>query len=91
MKLDIIASNRFRKDVKLARKRGLKLDALEKIVDMLAEQLPLAAKYRDHALTGEYANFRECHIEPDWLLVYRQDFDALKLFLFRTGSHSDLF
>ena len=91
MKLDIIASNRFRKDVKLARKRGLKLDALEKIVDMLAEQLPLAAKYRDHALTGEYANFRECHIEPDWLLVYRQDFDSLKLFLFRTGSHSDLF
>ncbi len=91
MKLDIIASNRFRKDVKLARKRGLKLDALEKIVDMLAEQLPLAAKYHDHALTGEYANFRECHIEPDWLLVYRQDFDALELFLFRTGTHSDLF
>ena len=91
MKLDIIASNKFRKDLRLARKRGLKLDTLEKIVDMLAEKLPLAPKYRDHALTGEYASFRECHIEPDWLLVYRQDLDALELFLFRTGTHSALF
>ena len=91
MKLDIIVSNRFRKDLKLAKKRGLTLDKLETVVEMLANQIPLTAKYRDHALTGNYTNFRECHIEPDWLLIYRQDFDVLKLFLFRTGSHADLF
>lgn len=91
MKLDIIASNRFRKDLKLAKKRGLPLAKLEAVVEMLANQVPLDAKYRDHALTGNYSEFRECHIEPDWLLIYRQETDALELFLFRTGSHSDLF
>ena len=93
MSLDIIASNRFRKDLKMARKRGLKLGKLEAVVDCLANLVPLDAKYRDHALSGNYSAFRECHIEPDWLLVYRQDIDALELFLFlfRTGSHSDLF
>lgn len=91
MKLDIIASNKFRKDVKLAKKRGLSLDKLELVVETLANQIPLDKKYKDHALTGNYATFRECHIEPDWLLIYRQDLDVLELFLFRTGSHSDLF
>ncbi|WP_297025701.1 type II toxin-antitoxin system YafQ family toxin [uncultured Dialister sp.] len=91
MSLDIIASNRFRKDLKNARKRGLNLDKLTAVVDLLADQIPLDARYRDHALSGNYSAFRECHIEPDWLLVYRQDLDALELFLFRTGSHSDLF
>lgn len=91
MKLDIIASNRFRKDLKLAKKRGLSLAKLEAVVEMLANQVPLDAKCRDHALTGNYSEFRECHIEPDWLLIYRQEIDALELFLFRTGSHSDLF
>lgn len=91
MKLDIIASNRFRKDLKLAKKRGLRLDKLESIIDTLANQQPLDSKYRDHALVGNYEGFRECHIEPDWLLIYRQDVYALELFLFRTGTHSDLF
>lgn len=91
MSLDIIASNRFRKDLKNARKRGLNLDKLTAVVDLLADQIPLDARYRDHALSGNYSAFRECHIDPDWLLVYRQDPDALELFLFRTGSHSDLF
>lgn len=91
MKLDIIASNRFRKDLKLAKKRGLSLDKLELVVETLANQVPLDKKYKDHTLTGNYAEFRECHIEPDWLLIYRQDLDVLELFLFRTGSHSDLF
>lgn len=91
MKLDIIASNRFRKDLKLAKKRGLSLNKLELVVETLANQVPLDKKYKDHALTGNYAEFRECHIEPDWLLIYRQDLDVLELFLFRTGSHSDLF
>ena len=91
MKLEIIASNRFRKDLKLARKRGLKLEKLDAVVEILANQLPLDTRYRDHALTGNYGDFRECHIEPDWLLIYRQDEGVLELFLFRTGSHSDLF
>ncbi|MEE0339234.1 type II toxin-antitoxin system YafQ family toxin [Acidaminococcus fermentans] len=91
MKLEIIASNKFRKDLKLAWKRGLKLEKLNAVVEMLANQLPLDIRYRDHALTGDYGDFRECHIEPDWLLIYRQDEDVLELFLFRTGSHSDLF
>lgn len=91
MRLEIIASNKFRKDLKLARKRGLKLEKLDAVVERLANQLPLDTRYRDHALTGNYGDFRECHIEPDWLLIYRQDEDVLELFLFRTGSHSDLF
>ena len=91
MKLEIIASNRFRKDLKLARKRGLKLEKLDAVVETLANQLPLDTRYRDHALTGNHGDFRECHIEPDWLLIYRQDEGVLELFLFRTGSHSDLF
>lgn len=89
--LDIIPSNQFKRDLKLAKKRGLKIDSLRTVVNMLAEQKKLDAKYRDHSLTGEYRGFRECHIEPDWLLVYRVNEDALELFLFRTGTHSDLF
>lgn len=91
MRLNIIVSNKFRKDLKIAKKRGLPLRKLERVVEMLAEQVPLDLKYRDHALIGSYADFRECHIEPDWLLIYRQDEENLELFLFRSGSHSDLF
>ena len=61
------------------------------VVNTLAAQQPLDIKYHDHNLTGNYRDFRECHIEPDWLLVYRTDDDQLELFLFRTGTHSDLF
>lgn len=89
--LDIIASNQFKKDLKLAKKRGLKLEHLSSVINTLAKQEKLAAKYRDHNLTGDYQGFRECHVEPDWLLIYRIDGDALELFLFRTGTHSDLF
>ena len=89
--LEIVQSNQFRKDLKLARKRGLKIERLKEVVNILAEQKKLEDKYRDHGLSGEYKGFRECHIEPDWLLVYRIDEDVLELFLFRTGSHSDLF
>lgn len=91
MRLEIVPSNRFRKDLKLARKRGLDLSKLEVVVETLALQIPLATQYHDHPLTGNYSSFRECHIEPDWLLLYRQDEKELMLFLFRTGSHSDLF
>ena len=89
--LDIVASNQFKKDLKLAAKRGLNLAHLNEVVTALAKQEKLDDKYRDHNLTGDYRGFRECHIEPDWLLVYRVNDQALELFLFRTGSHSDLF
>ena len=77
--------------LKSAKKRGLKLDKLQAIVDKLAAEIPLEQKHRDHTLTGNYKDFRECHIEPDWLLIYRKDTDVLELFLFRTGTHADLF
>ena len=89
--LDVVLSNRFKKDLKLAAKRGLDLDALNAIVDQLAAGQPLPDKNRDHALTGDYIGFRECHIRPDWLLVYRVDGEDLILFLFRPASHTDLF
>lgn len=89
--LSIIPSNQFKKDLKLAKKRGLNLELLSVVVNTLATQQPLDMKYRDHNLSGNYRGFRECHIEPDWLLVYRVDDDELELFLFRTGTHSDLF
>ena len=88
---EVVLSNRFRKDLKLAAKRGLQLDELNAIVEQLAAGQTLPERNRDHALTGDYIGFRECHIRPDWLLVYRVDGDALELFLFRTGTHTDLF
>lgn len=91
MKLDIVLSNRFRKDLKLAKKRGYDLELLDTIVEKLAKGEKLDKKYRDHDLSGDYIGFRECHLQPDWLLVYRIDGDELILFLSRTGTHSDLF
>lgn len=89
--LSIVISNEFKKDLKLAKKRGLKINHLKEVIDTLANSQPLNEKYRDHNLSGEYSGFRECHIEPDWLLIYRVEDRELELFLFRTGSHSDLF
>ena len=89
--LKIVLSNRFKKDLKLAKKRGLNLDILEDIVNKLAMREKLPDKNRDHGLPGDYIGFRECHVAPDWLLVYRVEEDELELFLFRTGTHSDLF
>ena len=89
--LDVVLSNRFKKDLKLAAKRGLDLDALNAIVDQLAAGQPLPDKNRDHALTGDYIGFRECHITPDWLLIYEVRESELILVLSRTGTHSDLF
>ena len=89
--LDIVPSNQFRRDLKLAKKRGCKMERLRDVVNMLACEQKLDEKYRDHGLTGNYSGFRECYVEPDWLLIYRISQDALALFLFRTGTHSDLF
>ena len=87
--LDIVASNQFKRDLRLARKRGFQIEALRLVVNTLANQQTLDAKYRDHELLGQYSGFRECHVAPDWLLIYRIEDDALELFLFRTGTHSD--
>ena len=91
MKYEITRTTQFKKDYKLIKKRKKNLDLLKQIVFKLANQIPLDEKYRDHELTGKYKGFRECHIEPDWLLIYLVEKDSLTLTLTRTGSHSDLF
>lgn len=82
--------NKFKKDLKLMKKRGYDENKLWDIVELLADDKPLPKKNCDHELTGNYKGCRECHIEPDWLLVYELQDDELILVLFRTGSHSDL-
>ena len=89
--LDIVPSNRFKKDLKIALKHGYQISLLEDVVNKLAMREPLEERYRDHILTGDYGGFRECHITPDWLLVYQIRENELILFLSRTGTHSDLF
>ncbi len=91
--LKIEFTGQFKKDFKLALKRGCDPKELEKVITLLANEQPLPEKYRDHALTNSrnYKGLRECQIEPDWLLVYKVLKDMLILRLIRTGSHSDLF
>lgn len=89
--LNLNTTSRFRKDYKLVERRGLDINALEQVIDTLLAEKPLAPKHRDHALTGDYAGFRECHILPDWLLIYCVDKENLILTASRTGTHSDLF
>ena len=89
--LVIVRTNKFLKDLRLAKKRGLDLSLLDEVITKLANQEKLEEKYHDHALSGDFSDFRECHIKPDWLLIYTIDDEELELFLFRTGTHSDLF
>lgn len=84
-------TTQFKKDYKLAMKRGLDIKLLDEVITTLAMGLSLPEKNRDHALTGNWIGHRECHIMPDWLLVYRIEDDVLVLTLSRTGTHSDLF
>lgn len=84
-------SSRFQKDLKRLQKRGYDLDLLSAVIKKLAAGETLPPKNRDHPLVGDYSGCRECHIAPDWLLVYEIDGDALILYLTRTGTHSDLF
>lgn len=91
MKYDIQFTNQFKKDLKLAKKQNKDLDKLFEVIDILANGGTLDAKYRDHDLTGNYKGTRECHIEPDWLLIYEICGDVLVLMLYRLGSHSELF
>ena len=89
--LDLVTTAQFRKDLKRIRKRGYDLSKLDDVLQTLLREDLLPAKRRDHALTGDYAGFRECHVEPDWLLIYAIDKGQLILTASRTGTHSDLF
>lgn len=88
---NIRPTSKFQKDLKRAQKRGFNLDLLADVIKQLASGNQLPDKYKDHQLAGQYIGCRECHITPDWLLVYEIDGDQLILFLTRTGTHSDLF
>ena len=90
-KYGIIATSLFKKDIKLAKKRGYDISLLTCVVDTLAYGLPLSEKYKYHKLVGNYKGCRECHITPDWLLIYEISKNDLILYLTRTGTHSDLF
>ena len=81
----------FKKDYKRIKKRGYDTRLLEEVIGLLVEDRELPPKYRDHALSGDYSGCRECHIAPDWLLVYEVMDRHLILYLMRTGTHSDLF
>jgi mRNA interferase YafQ len=91
MKYAIIQTTRYKKELKKVLKRGHDVNLIKAIVLKLANGVPLEVKHRDHALSGSFAGFRECHITPDWLLVYLIENDIMTLTLTRTGSHSDLF
>lgn len=91
MNRSIVWTTQFKKDYKLALKRHLDIELLDNIIRSLSHGETLPEKNKDHALAGDWAQHRECHIQPDWLLVYRIEDDVLVLTLARTGTHSDLF
>ena len=88
---DLSITTQYKWDLKLARKRGLDENLLDDIIKLLINEKPLPAKNKDHMLVGNYRGCRECHITPDWLLIYSVDNGINLLTLVRTGSHSDLF
>lgn len=85
----IFRTNRFKKDIKKMKKRGKSFDVFKQVIQKLANDEQLEQRYRDHKLKGDYVGTRECHVEPDWLLIYEENDD--ELILIRTGTHSDLF
>ncbi len=89
--LKIAYSGQYLKDLRLIERRNLPRRELDEVVRMLAERQVLAPKYKDHILKGKWTGYRECHIRPDWLLIYKIEQQLLTLVLTRTGSHSDLF
>jgi mRNA interferase YafQ len=86
---EIIRTIQFKRDVKRAEKRGKDMTKLRDLILLLAGETPLPVRYKDHPLSGEWKHHRDCHIEPDWLLLYK--IDDRDLYLVRTGSHADLF
>lgn len=89
--LEIITTKAFEKDYKLMKKRGYNLNLLKEVIDLLANEMELPLKYKNHQLIGNYIGYMECHIRPDWLLIYKIEKSKLILTLTRTGTHSDLF
>ena len=83
-------TTKFKKDYKRMKKQGKNMNLLKEVINTLLEEKPLDPKYLDHSLSGNYIGFRECHITPDWLLIYIIDNNTLTLTASRTGSHSDL-
>lgn len=91
MVYELIKTSRFKAGVKLARKRGLDISLLEDVIEKLRLDQPLEARHRNHELTGNFKGVWECHIQPDWLLLYLKDNGVLVLTLVDTGTHSDIF
>lgn len=91
MRYDVQFTNQFKKDLNLAQKQKKNLDKLFDVIDILANGGILDVKYKDHELTGNYKGTRECHVEPDWLLIYEIRDEVLVLMLYRLGTHSELF
>jgi mRNA interferase YafQ len=89
--MKILYTRQFKKDFKRLKKRGYKMYLLNNLISGLLSEKSLPKKYNDHSLSGKYNGFRECHIQPDWLLIYYRDKEKLIFTLTRTGSHSDLF
>lgn len=89
--LQIKSGNTFKKDVKILLKRKYDFQKLQHVVSLLAKQKKLPLKYKEHNLSGEYSKYQECHIEPNWILIYKIEEETNSLYLFRTGTHSDLF
>lgn len=89
--LEIRYSAKFKKDYKTVIKRGYSPQLLQDVLEILCNEQPLPAKYKDHGLVGDYEGHRECHLAPDWLLIYKLERKILTLSLTRTGTHSDLF
>jgi mRNA interferase YafQ len=89
--LELTTTGQFRKDYKRVKKCGYDVSLLREVIDILLNEQALDEHYRDHGLVGDYIGFRECHILPDWLLIYAVDKEKLILTASRTGSHSDLF
>lgn len=91
MKYEVKFTNQFKRDLKLAKKQGKDINKLFDVISTLAEGKKLDSKYRDHNLSGDYTGCRECHVEPDWLLVYEVMEHVLVLMIYRVGTHSELF
>jgi len=87
----IIYATKFKKDYKLSIKRNLDISLLQDVIIKLVNGITLSARYKDHDLQGDYLGYRECHIKPDWLLIYKIDDQEKTLSLVRTGTHNDLF
>ena len=89
--LTLRQTSQFKKDLRRLSMRGMNMDLLDEVITLLRKREPLPEKYNDHSLSGNWKGFRDCHIQPDWVLIYKVDTDTLILTATRTGTHSDIF